>query len=150
MAYEARPNASVEFPPWAVTAYGIAVKNGYRGTEREFRMTLSGTDGMYCLPMLLVTTEDEDDISDDYEAIMRPSADEYAYTTEKNEFRTADENVQVPDGLDWTDGVLSLTCGGTAFGTEAALTGTVPPAVTQDDDGKILKVVRGAWTAAAL
>ena len=150
MAYEARPNAAREFPPWVVTAYGIAVKNGYRGTEREFRMTLSGTDGMYCLPMLLVTTADEGDIPEDYEAIMRPSADEYAYTTEENEFRYADEDVPVPDGLDLTGRVLKLTCEGAAFGTGAELPETDLPAVSAADNGKILKVVGGAWTKAAV
>ena len=166
MAYEERPNAARGFPrrsppasssgshgepgPWAVTAYGIAVKNGYRGTEREFRMTLTGTDGIHELPMLLVTEADEEDVPEEYEAIMHPSSSEYAYETDRNEFRAADEAVPIPDGLDLTGRILKLTCGGEPLGRGAELPTTDLPAVTAADNGKIMTVVGGAWAAAAL
>lgn len=150
MAYEYRPGAAKRFPPWVVSAYGIAVQHGYQGTEREFRMSLVGRDGIDSLPMLLVTTEDEDEIPDDYEAIMRPSADAYAYFTAHNEFRAADEDVLVPDGLQLGGQALSLTCEGVPFGTVTELPAADLPTVSASDNGKVMKVVSGAWTVTAL
>lgn len=144
------PGSVHEFPPWVVSAYQIAVRHGYTGTEREFRLSLLGADGVDNLPMLLVTDEDEETISEDYEAIMRPSSSEYAYYTEKNEFRSADEDILVPDGLRLMGRVLTLTCEGDAMGTPTELPTTDLPAVTTADNGKVMKVVAGAWTAAAI
>lgn len=150
MAYDYRPGAAQIFPPWVVSAYQIAVRHGFEGTEREFRISLMGRDGIEMLPMLLVTTEDEDEISDDYEAYMRPSDERYSYYTAENEFRMADEEVLVPDGLQLTGRTLSLTCEGETFGNPATLPATDLPAVTASDNGKVIKVVSGAWAAAAL
>ena len=130
---------------WVVSAYGIARKHGYTGTEREFRLSLLGKDGIECLPMILVTEEAEADIPEDRDLYMRPSSDEYAYYTEKNEFRAADEDVFVPDGLDLDGDVLSLTCEGETVGEGIEV--PVLPAVSASDNGKILKVVSGAWAA---
>ncbi len=145
-----RPGEPDEFPPWAVSAYQIAVKHGFRGTEREFRLSLCGEDGIDMLPMLLVTNEDEADVSPDYEAIMRPSSDAYAYYTTKNEFRGADHDVYVPDGLRIYGRVLGLTCEGSPIGSGVTLPKAELPAVTAADNGKVMKVVSGAWAAAAL
>ena len=144
------PGSVHEFPPWIVSAYQIAVKHGFRGTEREYRISLLGRDGIDMLPMLLVTEEQESEIPGDYEAIMRPSSDEYAYYTDKNEFRMADEVVLVPDGLNLTGQVLKLTCEGEPFGTGATLPETDLPAVTAADNGKVMKVISGAWAAGSL
>lgn len=141
------PGQVTEFPPWIVSAYGIAVKHGFRGTEREYAISLLGRDGIEMLPMLLVTDEAEADISEEYEAIMRPSSQEYAYETEKNDFLAADQSTKVPDGLTVNGRVVRLTCGGTAFGKSAQLPASSLPAVTAADNGKILKVVSGAWAA---
>lgn len=135
---------------WVVTAYGIARAHGYAGTEREFRISLLGTDGIYCMPMVLVTDAAEADVPEQYEAYMAPSAASYAYETEKNDFLAADRETKVPDGLDVTGHTVKLACGGTGYGTGAELPNAddVLPAVTAADNGKILKVVNGAWTAA--
>ena len=130
---------------WVVSAYGIARKHGYTGTEREFRMSLLGTDGIYCLPMILVTEEEEADIPEDRNLTMRPSSDAYAYETERNEFRAADEDVCVPDGLDLDGDELCLTCEGDTMGEGIEVPAL--PAVSASDNGKILKVVSGAWAA---
>lgn len=132
-----------EFPPWAVSAYGIAVKHGYCGTEREFMLSLLGRDGIECLPMILVTDADEEDIPPERDMIMRPSSDDYAYYTEKNEFRAADKDVFVPDGLALDGDELCLTCEGETLGEAAKV--PVLPSVSAADNGKILKVVGGAW-----
>ena len=150
MAYEYLPGAGDRFPPWAVSAYRIAVQHGFTGTEREFRTALTGRDGIDCLPMLLVTAEDEDEIPEEYEAIMRPSPGEYVYRTDRNEFRYADEAVKVPDGLNLTGRTLKLVCGGTVFGNGVTLPAANLPSVSASDNGKVLKVVSGAWAAAAL
>ena len=144
------PGMALEFPPWAVSAYQIAVKHGFRGTEREFRMALVGEDGIYSLPMVLVTDADENEVPDDYEAYMRPSSEEYAYYTTHNEFRMADEEVPVPDGLELNGRELKLTCAGTPFGNGAVLPETDLPAVSAADNGKVMKVVSGAWAAGSL
>ena len=135
---------------WIVSAYGIAVKHGFRGTEREFRMSLTGRDGIDLLPMLLVTDENEPEVPEDYETIMKPSSDAYAYYTEKNEFRAADEAVKVPDGLNLTERILKLSCAGIPFGTGAVLPETELPAVSALDNGKVMKVITGAWAAGTL
>lgn len=146
------PGQAREFPPWIVSAYGIARKHGFRGTERDFALALRGRDGIDMLPMLLVTEEDEEDISPDYEAIMRPSDQTYAYHTEHNDFLAADRAVLVPDGLTLSGRVVRLACAGEAFGTAIELPGAeaVLPAVTAADNGKVLKVVSGAWAAGVL
>lgn len=144
------PGAVHEFPPWIVTAYGIAVKHGYRGTEREYALSLLGRDGIDLLPMLLVTEEAEADIPEDYEAIMRPSSDEYAYTTAKNEFRYADQIVKIPDGFSLSGRVLKLAAAGEAFGNGTTLPEAELPAVTAADNGKVMKVISGAWAAGSL
>lgn len=144
------PGAAKEFPPWVVSAYRIAVKHGFRGTEHEFRMSLLGEDGIYQLPMLLVTDAPEDEIPEGYEAIMRPSSDAYAYYTRKNEFRAADEEIPVPDGLNLTGRVLKLACAGAPFGAGVTLPETELPAVTGSDNGKVMKVVSGEWGAGTL
>lgn len=143
------PGQSHEFPPWVVSAYRIAVKHGFRGTEGEFRLSLCGRDGVDMLPMLLVTTAPEEEIPEEYEMIMRPSPDDCAYYTEKNEFRMADQIVCVPDGMNITGRILSLACEGEAFGKGVELPdpSTVLPEVTASDNGKILKVAAGEWSA---
>ena len=146
------PGADREFPPWAVSAYQIAVKHGFRGTERDFRLALCGAPGYTQLPMVLVTEEPEEDISPAYEAVMRPSSSDYAYHTEKNDFLAADQAVPVPDGL-WTSGqTVRLACAGEAFGTAVELPDPedVLPSVTAADNGKVLKVASGAWAAGSL
>ena len=144
------PGASHEFPPWVVSAYQIALKHGFEGTEREFRISLCGRDGIDMLPMLLVTDAEEDEIPPDYETYMRPSSDAYAYYTERNEFRAADEALYVPDGLGLNGRLLTLTCEGEVFGDSAELPETELPDVTGSDNGKVMKVVSGEWAAAAL
>lgn len=141
------PGQTTDFPPWIVSVYGIAVAHGYQGTEREFALSLLGRNGIEMLPMLLVTDEAEADISEKYEAIMRPSSQEYAYETEKNEFLAADQETKIPDGLDVDGRTVRLTCAGEAFGKSAQLPAASLPAVTAADEGKILKVVSGAWAA---
>ena len=142
---ERLPGQVTEFPPWIVSAYGIAVKHGYEGTEREFALSLLGRDGVDLLPMLLVTEDPEGEIHEDYEAIMRPSSDEYAYSTAKNEFRYADEIVRIPDGFSLVGRVLKLTAGGEAFGAGTELPEAQLPEVSSADNGKIMKVISGAW-----
>lgn len=134
---------------WVVSAYGIARAHGYAGTEREFRLSLLGRDGIFCMPMVLVTDADEADVPAGYEAYMAPSDERYAYATEKNAFLAADKKTEVPDGLDVDGRTLRLSCGGVPFGQEALLPGPgdVLPPVKPEDDGKVLKVVNGAWTA---
>jgi len=146
------PGQAREFPPWDVSAYGIAVKHGFRGTEREFALSLLGEDGINCLPMLLVTEEPEEEISPAYEAIMRPSAASYAYYTAKNDFLAADHVVLVPDGLYVSGRTVRLACAGEAFGTAAELPNAenVLPEVSGSDNGKVLKVVSGDWAAGSL
>jgi hypothetical protein len=147
-----RPGQCDEFPPWFVSAYGIARKHGYTGTEREFREALRGKDGTDEQPMVLVTEEPEAEIGEEWQAYMRPSGDEYVYYTEHNEFRMADRLVSIPDGLAAIGQTLRLTCEGEAYGTEAQL----PPLpdvlanVTSADNGKILVVRNGEWTAGGL
>lgn len=150
MAYEYRQGAHRIFPPWIVSAYRMAVAHGYTGTEREYRISLMGRDGIECLPMLLVTDEPEEEIPPEYEAIMRPSSDAYAYYTERNEFRAADKEVEIPDGLRLTGALLTLTVEGVNMGEAAVLPSPDIPAVTAADNGKVIKVVSGAWAAAAL
>lgn len=147
---ERLPGQVTEFPPWIVTAYGMAVKHGYTGTEREYALSLLGRDGIDLLPMLLVTEEEEADIPEDYEAIMRPSSDAYAYTTAKNEFRAADEIVKIPDGLELVGQILKLTAGGEAFGNGAELPEPDLPEVSSADNGKVMKVISGAWAAGTI
>lgn len=146
------PGSVHEFPPWIVTAYGIAVKHGYQGTEREYALSLLGRDGIDLLPMLLVTNEDEAEISEDYEAIMRPSPSQYAYHTDKNDFLAADLAVKIPDGLAVTNGTLRLVCEGTAYGEGVPLPEPAEdlPEVTSADNGKVLKVISGAWAAGTI
>ena len=139
-----------EFPPWAVSAYGIAVKHGYLGTEKEFALSLLGRNGIDMQPMILVSEESEEDVPDDCVLLMRPSSGRYAYYTAKNEFRAADLSVTVPDGLALTGRTLNLTCGGEGFGTGTELPETDLPEVTASDNGKVMKVVAGAWAAGTL
>lgn len=139
------PGSVHEFPPWIVSAYGIAVKHGYEGTEREFALSLLGRDGVDLLPMLLVTENPEDEIPEDYEAIMRPSGDAYAYHTEKNEFRMADQIIRIPDGFSLSGRVLKLAAAGEAFGNGAVLPEVDLPDVSAADNGKVMKVISGAW-----
>ena len=139
---------SMEFPPWAVSAYGIAVKHGYCGTEREFMLSLLGRPGVECLPMILVTNEAEEDVPPERDLIMRPSSDAYAYYTEKNEFRAADKEVYVPDGFSLDGDELQLACQGVPFGRGVVLPSADLPEVTAADNGKVMKVVAGAWAAA--
>lgn len=144
------PGMALEFPPWAVSAYQIALKHGFRGTEREFRMALLGQDGIEMLPMLLVTEMPEDEIPDAYEAFMRPSPEGYAYYTTHNEFREADEDVPVPDGLSLSGRTLKLSCAGVPFGSGTVLPAAELPQVSAADNGKVMKVVSGEWAAGTL
>ena len=139
-----------EFPPWAVSAYGIAVRHGFLGTEREFMISLLGRPGAECLPMILVTAEDEEDVPEDRDLIMRPSSDAYAYETERNEFRAADRDVYVPDGFSLDGDELMLACGGEAFGEGVELPSADLPEVSAADNGKALKVVSGEWAPGTL
>lgn len=144
------PGAKREFPPWVISAYHIALKNGFRGTEREFRFLLDGDDGIDQMPMILVTNTDEAEVPGNYELIMRPSPAEYAYNTERNDFLAADEEIMVPDGLSSSGQVLQLMCEGEACGEPVVLPSADLPQVTASDDGKVMKVVSGSWAAAAL
>jgi len=143
------PGSVHEFPPWVLSAYAIAVKHGYAGTEREFRLALLGADGEEMRPAIYVTDLDEEEIPAEEEMAMRSSDDSHAYSTDKNEFRSADEILQVPDGLTVSGRVLRLTCEGEAMGTACTLPDAELPAVSAEDNGKIMKVVSGSWAAAA-
>lgn len=139
------PGARRAFPPWVISAYHIALKNGFRGTEREFRLLLEGEDGIYQMPMILVTEADETEVPGNYEMIMHPSPEEYAYSTERNDFLAADEEVMVPDGMTINGNVLQLTCDDDPVGQPVTLPAADLPDVTADDNGKILKVISGEW-----
>ena len=111
-------------------------------------LSLLGRPGIECLPMILVTEEEEEDIPEDRDMLIRPSSDDYAYYTERNEFRAADKEVYVPDGLALDGNELGLTCEGEALGEGTEV--PVLPSVSAADNGKILKVADGAWRAAAV
>ena len=137
------PGMNPAFPPWLLSAYGIAVRHGFAGTERDFWLALRGEDGEYASPALLVTEEAEEEI--DGELYMRPSSDEYAYETGRNEFRAADREIKVPDGLSVSGAWLRLKAAGVPFGAACILPEAALPAVTDEDDGKIMTVDSGAW-----
>ena len=111
-------------------------------------LSLLGRPGVECLPMILVTNEAEEDVPPERDLIMRPSSDEYAYYTEKNEFRAADKEVYVPDGFSLDGDELQLACQGVPFGRGVVLPSADLPEVTAADNGKVMKVVAGAWAAA--
>ncbi len=116
-----------------LSAYAVAVKHGYRGTEEEWLASLKGADGSSGVW-----------ISDDLEDW--PEPDRHLWIIREDE--PGDELV-IPDGLKYENGTLSLMDGTEPVGDPIPLQIGLP-AVTAADNGDFLCVVNGAWAKAVI
>jgi len=116
-----------------LSAYAEAVKRGYRGSEEEWLASLRGADGSSGVWI-------SDDLSD------WPELDRHLWLLRNDE---DGEQFTIPDGLSYTNGALVLMDGsepvGDAVGIQVGL-----PSVSSTDNGKVLRVVNGAWAVAAI
>lgn len=112
-----------------LSAYAVAVKHGYRGSEEDWLRSLHGADGSSGVWI-------SDDLSD------WPEEDRHLWLIRNG--GEEDEDIVIPDGLDYTDGQIRLMDGSEPVGDPLALTVGLP-AVTTADNGTLLGVVNGTW-----
>ena len=111
-----------------LSAYAVAVKHGYRGTEEEWLDSLKGADGSSGVWI--------SDTLDDW-----PEPDRHLWIIRDDE---PDEDIVIPDGPEYADGELSLMDGSAPVGDPIPLQIGLP-AVTAADNGDFLCVVNGVW-----
>ena len=111
-----------------LSAYALAVKHGFRGTEEDWLASLHGADGSSGVWI-------SDDLSD------WPEPDRHLWILRDEEER---EEVVVPDGMAYADGTLILKDGSADVGDPVALPPALP-VVTSLDNGCVLAVVNGEW-----
>lgn len=116
-----------------LSAYAVAVKHGFRGTEEDWLASLHGADGSSGVWI-------SDDLSD------WPEPDRHLWILRNEE---TGEEIDVPDGLYYEDGWLRLMDGSEPVGTALPLSVGLP-AVTSADNGALLGVVGGAWAKTVL
>lgn len=116
-------------PPIAISAYEIAVNHGFKGTEEEWLQSLHGDNGTDAVWI-------SDDLND------WPEPDRHLWVIRDDE--TGDQ-IDIPDGLLYSEGTLQLMSGENEIGDPVAINAGLP-AVTEDDDGDVLAVVNGVWT----
>lgn len=116
-----------------LSAYAVAVKHGFRGTEEDWLASLHGADGSSGVWI-------SDDLSD------WPEPDRHLWILRNEE---TGEEIDVPDGLYYEDGWLRLMDGSEPVGTALPLSVGLP-AVTSADNGALLGVVGGAWAKMVL
>ena len=116
-----------------LSAYAVAVKHGFRGTEEEWLRSLHGTDGSSGVW-----------ISDTLNEF--PDHDRHLWIIREDE---AGEEIEVPDGLKFESNTLSLMDGSQQIGSAIPLSVGLP-AVTTTDNGALLGVVDGAWAKMTL
>lgn len=116
-----------------LSAYAVAVKHGFRGTEEDWLASLRGADGSSGVWI-------SDDITD------WPEPDRHLWIIRADE---DGEEVTIPDGLAYANGALRLMDGSEPVGDPVGIQVGLP-AVTAADNGKVLQVVGGVWTVAAI
>ena len=111
-----------------LSAYAVAVKHGYRGTEEEWLDSLKGADGSSGVWI--------SDTLNDW-----PEPDRHLWIIRDD---SPEEDIVIPDGLEYADGELSLMDGSAPVGDPIPLQIGLP-AVTAADNGDFLCVVNGVW-----
>ena len=107
----------------------MAVKHGFYGSEEDWLRSLHGADGSSGVWI-------SDDLSD------WPEPDRHLWILRDG--GEEDEDVIVPDGLDYADGELRLMDGSAPVGDPVEIP-VILPDVTEEDNGAVLKVVNGRW-----
>jgi hypothetical protein len=111
-----------------LSAYAVAVKHGFYGTEEDWLASLHGADGSSGVWI-------SDDLDD------WPEPDRHLWILRDEE---ECESIVVPDGLAYADGTLVLKDGSADVGDPVAIP-VILPDVTEDDNGAVLMVVNGEW-----
>ena len=164
-------------PPYYFTAYGIAVKHGFQGTEEQWLESLKGAQGdpgpgitnMVCNPDNTLTIYYGDGRSVTTDPVASNSISGIELTSGTHAPGTTDTyTIYYTDGdtdtfqvYNGSDGNLPpqagnsgkfLTTNGvsTSWATVSVGGGSDLPAVTSADNGKFLRVVDGAWAAATV
>lgn len=111
-----------------LSAYTVAVRHGFRGTEEEWLESLRGDDGSSGVWI--------SDTLDD-----APDEDRHLWIIREEE--DGDE-IAVPDGLLYSGGTLVLLNGSETVGDPIAMQVGLPT-VSAADNGAVLGVVNGVW-----
>lgn len=116
-----------------LSAYTVAVKHGFRGTEEEWLRSLHGEDGSSGVWI-------SDDLSN------WPDGTRRLWILRGN---YDDGEVAVPDGIGYANGALFLLDGSEQIGAGVNVQIGLPD-VTEADNGDTLMVVNGVWTKTPL
>ena len=133
-------------PPYYYTAYGIAVKHGFQGTEAEWLESLKGGGGSGAGLPPVSPSDNGDVLTVVGGAWAKAAAPKGIYsivlTSGNHAPGTYDTyTITYTDGTTSTFQVYNGANGGSGGGSDL-------PAVTAADNGKFLRVVNGAWAAA--
>lgn len=111
-----------------LSAYTVAVNNGFRGTEEDWLASLHGYDGSSGVWISDTLNEWPDD-------------DRHLWIIREDE---SGDEITIPDGLKYEAGELCLTDGSEEIGTAIPIQVGLPT-VSATDNGAVLGVVNGMW-----
>ena len=112
-----------------LSAYAVAVKHGFYGSEEDWLRSLHGADGSSGVWI-------SDDLSE------WPEPDRHLWILRDG--GEEDEDIIVPDGISYADGEIRLMDGSALVGDPVEIP-VILPDVTEADNGAVMKVVNGRW-----